>query len=502
VPAAERALYVGHDVGTGGNKAVLLDAAGGVIARATAAYALHRPAPGWAEQDPEDWWRAVAETTRRLLADSGRDPRDVRAIAFAGQMLALAPLNASGAPTRRAISWLDARAHDEARAIARRIGGSRVVSLVAGAAPTGKDIVAKVAWLAKNEPAVHARTAAYCDATGFLVARATGKLRIDPTAVGGTGLYDARTGGVSRPLAWLAGYPRDKVPEVAPATSIVGPLLPAAAAELGLPVETQVAMGLADVPAAAVGSGAMGCGDAHVYIGTSSWIGVTCARAKNVPRAGIASVPAASAGRYLMIGESETAGACRAWVSGALGDGDLEALVGEAPPGCEGLLFLPWLYGERSPIPDAHLRGGYVGLSLQHGRPHLARAVYEGTAFNLRWILDEMEGAGEPCPSLRAIGGGARSDEWLQILADVTGRPIARVSGPEQAGAVGAALVAAVAAGEFPSLEAAALVVRPEREFVPRRAGRRTYDAAYATFRALARPLSRATRRGAASAWP
>lgn len=487
-------LFVGHDLGTGADKAVLVDDAGAVLAEATESYPLTHPRPGWAEQDPEDWWRAVAATTRAVMAKSGADPSDVRAVTFAGQMLSLVPLDARATPTRRAISWLDARADVEARRIARRIGGERIVALVAGASPTGKDIVAKIAWIEAQEPDVHARTAAYCDATGFLVARATGTLRMDPTAAGATGVLDLRTRRWSRALAWLARLPLAKMPPIVASSAIAGELAVDAADALGLRAGTPVAMGAADIPSAAIGSGATEPGDAHVYLGTSSWVGVTARRPKSAPRAGIASVPAADRSSFLVIGESETAGACREWLVRTLDADDLDALVERASPGADGLLFVPWMFGERSPVPDPAVRGGFVNLSLSHGREHLARAVYEGTALNLRWILDEIRDAGEPCARLRAIGGGARSDAWLQILADVTGRSIERVARPQQAGAIGCALLGAVAVGAIDDVAAIKRVVRVERTFSPRAEHAATYARAHDALRRLYPPLARAAR--------
>jgi xylulokinase len=198
-----------------------------------------------------------------------------------------------------------------------------------------------------------------------------------------------------------------------------------------------------------------------------------------------------------LIGESETAGACREWFARNVGAGDalsLDDLAARAEPGSGGVLFLPWMYGERSPVPDTRVRGAWVNVSLEHERAHLMRSLYEGVALNLRWILDECATVGERCPSLRAIGGGARSDLWLQIVADVTERPIERVAHPQQAGAVGAALVASVATGHLASVRAIKDTVRVDRRFEPSRVTRPVYDEAYAVFRELHGPLSRAGR--------
>ena len=490
-------MFIGHDLGTSSDKAVLVSVDGEVLATASAEYPLHHPRPGFAEQDPEDWWSAVCETTRAVVAEADVAPEAIEGLCFAGQMLALVPMDRSGRPTRPAISWMDARAGRQARRLVRRLGGERIVSMLAGGSPSGKDLIPKITWLAEEEPSVFAKTDAFCDATGYLVARATGKLRIDPTAAGGTGIYLAKKREWSRLLARLTSFPLAKMPEVVPSSKEAGTLTPEAAAELGLTPGTSVAMGMADIPAAAVGSGAVGLGDAHVYLGTSAWIAVTIESPKAVPRAGIASVPAADLSSCLLIGESETAGACRDWLVEALelASDRVDHVAAQAPPGSGNLLFCPWLFGERSPVSDEHIRGGFVNLGLQHGRPELARAVLEGVALNLRWTLDAMGSVQEPCPELRAIGGGARSDLWLQIIADVTERPVERVRHPQLAGAIGAALMAAVATGAVGSVPDIASRVHIAARFEPNQQNGAVYRRLSSAFRSVQGPLSDLGRR-------
>jgi xylulokinase len=490
------ACFVGHDAGTGGVKSVLATADGRILARAFAEYPLDRPRTGWAEQDPRDWWGAIRRTTRELLARAAVPAEQVAAIGFAGQMLSLVPVDVDGTPTRPAVSWLDARADEQARRIVRRMGGRHVVAKLAGGAPTGKDIVAKVAWIRDEEPEVFRRTAAFLDATGYLVARATGKLGADPTAAGATGLCAA--GAWSRLLATLCSFPLDKAPPIRPCTEVVGLLRDGAAADLGLAPGTPVVAGLADIAAAAVGSGALGDGEAHLYLGTSAWIGLTTSRAVAVPAHGIASVPAADGASYLAIGESETAGACVAWFLDHLAPDhagpSLDALAREAEPGARGLLFLPWMFGERTPVPDTALRGGFVHLSLDHGREEMARAVYEGVALNLRWIVEAFARGRAVGPTVRAIGGGVRSDLWMQIVADVTGRTVERVAHPHEAGALGVALVAAVGVKAIADVPAIARVIGVERTFAPRTELAPLHERAFEAMRALAPPHARAAR--------
>ncbi|MBI2393577.1 MAG: hypothetical protein HYV09_28625 [Deltaproteobacteria bacterium] len=491
-------LLLGYDVGTSGTKAALIDDGGALLAESVAPHTLEHPHEGWAEQDPESWVSAARDATREVLRLSGVSAESVHALAFAGQMLTLVPMDGEGRPMREAIAWMDARAEEEARAIVRRMGGARVVRALAGAVPGGKDIVAKVAWLRAHEPEVFARTRALGDATSFLVARTTGRLSLDPTAAGATGLIDPETRTMSRALAFLARFPLDRLPPLLPSTRLAGALHREGARALGLCEGTAVAMGAADIPAMAVGTGATRAGEAHVYLGTSAWIAAASDRKRPVPRAGVALVPSAAPSGVLLVGESETAGACRDWATRTLGPvaagagdgGDLDALAASSPAGARGLLFCPWLFGERAPFPDARLRGGFVGLGLEHGRADLARAVLEGVALNLRLIVEAMALA--PEAPLRAAGGGAQSDAWLQIVADVTGRAVERVAHPRTAGAIGAALVAGVATGVVRSLDDARAAVAVDRRFAPRATTRPVYDAAVRALADLHRPFSRA----------
>lgn len=497
-------LFVGHDLGTGGDKAVLVDAGGALLASAFAPYPLATPRPGWAEQDPEDWWRAASTATRTLLERAGAPPERVAGVAFAGQMLALVPVDAAGRPLRPAISWLDGRAEAQAARLVRRLGGARIVRAAVGALPSGKDVVAKIAWIREHEPDVYARTRAFCDATGHLVTRATGRIGIDHTGAAGTGLLDRRRRRWSRPLAALVGVPLAKLPPVVACPAIAGGLTAEAAAATGLRPGTPVIGGLGDVPAAALGSGALGPGEGHVYLGTSGWVCAAAARPRDLPRHGIYALPSPDPAGFLMVGESETAGACLDWLAGLLGlvgqDGRpdherLEALALRAAPGAGGVLFAPWLLGERAPVGDARLRGAFAGLSLGHGDQHLARAVLDGVAVNLAWLLEAFGEAIAPGRPLRAVGGGARSEAWIQALADAAGRTVEVVERPQEAGAVGAALLAAVGTGALADVRAIGAVVPVGRVQRPRAEHRAAYAELARTLRDLQPALATASRR-------
>jgi xylulokinase len=498
---ADGPLFVGHDLGTGGDKAVLVNAAGTVVAEAFEPYPLEHPHPDWAEQDPEHYWDAVCATTRAVLVAAGVDAGRVAGVGFAGQMLTMVPLDAEGQPTHRAISWLDARATAEARTLTRRMGGAWLVRRVAGAVPSAKDVVAKWAWLRNQAPEVWEATAALTDATGYLVARATGVVCADHTAGGGTGMINRRQRTWSRPLLAATGMhaaSRTKLPTLRGCAEVVGGLLPGPAEDLGLVAGTPVVAGMGDVPAAQVGSGAVRPGQAHVCLGTSGWLCITTDRVADLSANGVFSLPAADPDTFATVAEMETAGECLDWLAGVLGTtegpcevAELVAEAAAAPAGCDGLVFAPWLFGERAPVSDASLRGAWLGLSLRHHRAHLVRAVLEGVAHNLRWVLDVVGRKGLAPERLRVIGGGVRSELWMQTLADVTGCGVDALDHPQFAGARGAALLAAVGTGALGSIGEVADLSTVAASYEPDPATRAVHDRNHMAFRA-ALPASRA----------
>ncbi|MBN2026488.1 MAG: FGGY-family carbohydrate kinase [Actinobacteria bacterium] len=495
-------FIVSHDVGTGGSKAVLTDLAGGIIASSFEPYPVSYPQPHWAEQDPRDWWKAVAVSTQRVIKESKIKAGQVIGTGFATQMLGVLPVNESGEPLRPAIIWIDSRADEQAARLVRRLGGSRVIMTVAGAVPSGKDVICKILWLKEKEPQVFADTHKILDVNGYLVCRATGNMIIDHTGAGVTGFLKNKTRDWDPLFAKLLGIPLEKMPDVKSSIEVVGLLTKEAAAEMGLEPGTPVIGGMGDVPAAATGSGALENGDAHIYLGTSGWLCISTSKVKNLGKNGIVSVVSADPEMFIMIGETETAGACLKWFADnfataeemerARQAGDemaifpiLDEVVEKVEPGAKRLLFTPWMFGERAPITDTTLRAAFVNLSLEHERDHLLRAVYEGVAYNCRWLVDAAGKAGFKCGTLRTIGGGARSDVWMQIMADVTRRKVEAVETPQEAGAMGCALAVAVALKEYESYRELKKVVKVRGTFEPNPDCCTEYDELYGVFRCL-----------------
>ncbi|MBC7261512.1 MAG: hypothetical protein H5T63_05820, partial [Chloroflexi bacterium] len=449
---------IAHDVGTGGNKAVLVDTEGNVHATAFAPYPIHYPRPDWAEQDPEDWWRAVATTTRQVLEAAQAAPRDVLCMVYTTQMLGIIPMSADGKALRPAIIWLDARAPEQAERIMRKFLGRKVFAWIAGAELSGKDGLPKLLWLKEHEPQVYQEMTCFLDVNGYLIYRTTGNMVFEWSCASAFG-FDLKKKDWLRGIIRYIGLDMDKFLPLVRSMDQAGKLTAAAAQECGLLEGTPIFGGVGDAPGAAVGAGAVMEGDGHIYLGTSGWVGVTTHKTPT-GRHGVATLQSADPDKALLFAEMETAGACLKWIADEFYKAEqadpnipnvyalMDAKVETIPPGSDFLICTPWLYGERAPIADTWVRGTFFNLSADHTREHLLRAVYEGVAYNLRWMIDIVEKTfGFPLPTLRIIGGGARGKPWMQIIADVTGRRVETVANPQEAGAVGAALTAAVGLG-------------------------------------------------------
>jgi len=488
-----------HDVGTSGDKAALITPDGRVVATAFEPYPTHYPRRLWAEQNPEDWWRAVGHTTQRVLEQGGVGPGEVLGLAFSTQMINLIPLDAMAMPLRPCISWLDGRAGAEAKMVMRRLGGRKAFALIVGATLTGKDLLPKYLWLKRSEPDVYSQAATFVDASGYLLYQATGRLAYEWSTASVTGLFSLKSKTWSDFLIRFFGLDRAKFPELVQSTEKVGSLRPAAASHLGLLAGTPVFGGAGDAMSAAVGSGAVGEREGHLSLGTSGFVGIVTSK-RLIGRRGIATIQSADPTKLLLIGETETAAACLRWAAKELYGAESEAGiykrmdddVAGTEPGAGGLIFTPWLYGERCPVADERLRAGFLNLGANHSRAQMTRAIYEGVAYNLRWIIESIADLYKFRPDpLRVVGGGALGLPWLQIVADVTGCTLESVPHPQEAGAVGAAMLAAVGLGLYPSVEAIKTTLSPSSVIVPDPAPRPFYDESYAAFRAAYRSLRR-----------
>jgi xylulokinase len=468
-------LLLAHDVGTSGDKAVLLHPDGSVVASAYQAYPTFYPGPLLAEQEPDDLWRAVIATTRQVLETAQADRSKIAGISFSSQMVNAILVDDGGKSLGRSISWLDGRAVDEAQLVMRRLGGPALFARLVGVALTGKDLLPKLLWLKRHEPQRYAAAAAIIDVGSYILLKATGRLVFDWTSASVTGLFNMKSKQWDSMLMRIFGIDADKYPELVPSSDKVGGLTAEAAELMGLLGGTPVIAGAGDAMSVAVGSGAVADGDAHLCLGTSGFIGVMTNR-RVTGRRGLVTLQAADDQMYLLIGESETCGGCLKWAARAFYGGApeeeiypvMDQEVSESQPGSGNLLFAPWLYGERSPIADERARAAFINLNASHSRPQMMRSIYEGIAFNLRWIIENMQELyGFHPEHMRAVGGGARGLPFLQTVADICGMRLEVVPHPQQAAAVGAGLIAAVGLGLIPSFQAIAALIQPQRIIEP-----------------------------------
>ncbi|MBU1671006.1 MAG: FGGY-family carbohydrate kinase [Actinobacteria bacterium] len=491
---AEERYIIAHDVGTGGSKAALCDLNGNITASRFRTYGTDYPREHWAEQDPDGWWAAITATTREVMEETGTSPEKVAGVVFSTQMIGVLPVDRQGMPLRPAIIWLDARASEQADRIVRRLTKTLLLA-VAGGLPTGKDVIPKLMWLRQHEPGVYEETYKILEVNSYLVNRSCGEFVYDYSAASGTGMFNFKKKDWDQFLFKLFRLDPGKMPRVAPSSEKVGELKVGPAEEMGLVPGTAVFCGTGDVPSATVGSGALLDGQGHVYIGSSGWIAVTMPKALNDGRKGIVSIASADPTKFLLLAEMESAGACFRWFAENLapkeimGDAspdlydELNRIAAESEPGSNGLIFCPWMYGERSPIPDHTVRGGFINLSLDHHRGDVARSVFEGVALHGRWMLEGVRNLGFNDVVLRAIGGGAKSDLWLQTYADALGVVIERVEEPQESGARGAALIAALGLGAHSSFTSLRDAVKVSGSFSPRPDYRAVYDERFETFK-------------------
>jgi xylulokinase len=392
--------------------------------------------------------------------------------------------------------WLDARAEKEAEILRERTE----LNFITAKAPS-----AKVFWIKRNEPEIYARTHKMLDCKDYLQYRMTGVYATDITLASATTYFNPWEGGWWTEVLEAMELPVDRLPELVLSTSVLGGLTKQAAAELGLAADIPVVCGGGDVPCAAVGAGAISPGRSHLYLGTSAWVvAMTPEPVLEVP--GLYPGGGCDPSSYVLCGEMDNAGGCVKWFrenficredeqeAEKLGISVLEymdRLAEQTPPGAEGLLFLPWLWGERAPVDDDNVRGGFANLGLNHKKGHFIRAILEGTGHHLRWIFSGFDQAGVPREPVNVIGGGAAAPIWLQILADVTGRTLRQVEQPLEACARGAAMTAAVGLGYYVDFaEVESVISLTGAEFTPNPALRDLYDQAYANFRSLYQPLS------------
>ncbi|MBX5479299.1 MAG: xylulokinase [Pyrinomonas methylaliphatogenes] len=486
-------LFLGIDVGTGGTRAVAIDETGRVVAAATAEHEpFASPQTGWAEQHPEDWWRATQQAVRAVLA-KGVSADRIASVGFSGQMHGSVLLDERGEVIRPALIWCDQRTDAQCRAITQRIGAERLIELVCNPALTGFTLP-KLLWVREMEPDQWRRVRSILLPKDFVRFRLTGERASDVADSSGTLLFDVKNRRWSSEMLAAFEIPETLLPRVFESPEVTGQISAAGAAATGLREGTPVVAGAGDQAAGAVGIGIVEAGTVSATIGTSGVVFAATDRPALDPKGRVHTFCHAIPGRWHVMGVTQGAGLSLRWFRDRFGAGPddgrdpyerLTEEAAQAPPGADGVLWAPYLMGERTPHLDPHARAALVGLAANHTRAHIIRAILEGVAFSLRDTFEIFREMRVPVERVRLGGGGARSQLWRQIQADIYGYEVETVEAEEGA-AYGAAILAGVGVGAWPSVDAACkAVVRVASRTSPDEQTAQVMDRQYAAFRAL-----------------
>jgi xylulokinase len=503
-------IILAIDLGTSGPKVALVSAHGEIVASDSEETPMIFLSGGGAEQKPNDWWEAIVRAARRVVGRDHAAAAAIAAVSCTTQYSCTVAVDRDGRPLMNCINWMDTRGARAVRAMTagwpsfQGYGLGKLIKWIrlTGGAPTlsGKDPIAHILYLKNERPDIYKAAYKFLEPKDYLNHRLTGRFAATFDSINLHWITDNRDASNIRydhGLIAMAGVDRDKFPDLIQSTDILGPLLPGPADELGVPAGIPVVGGTTDAQSSGIGSGAVRDYEGHLYVGTSSWISCYVPFKKTDLLRNMATLPSAIPGRYYVANEQECAGSCVSFLRDKLIFADdglatgprpadayrlFDRLAAEVPPGSERVIFFPWMYGERTPIDDHSVRGGFLNTSLHTSRPCLIRAVLEGVAYNSRWLLECVEQfCGRRFEWLNFIGGGARSELWCQIYADVLDRTIRSVKDSVQANARGAGFVGAVALGLL-SFSDIGERVEIGATYRPNPANRGIYDNLFAEF--------------------
>jgi xylulokinase len=519
----EKQIYVlAYDIGTTGLKTCLFQIGKQVMLKASASanYALYVLEDGGAEQDPKEWWQAMCDTTKKVVDDAQLQPDQISGISFCSQMQGLVLVDKDGRPVRRAMSYMDQRAEKqlkEGMANGVQIAGANVVKLIKSLVITGavassvKDPVWKYKWVQENEPDNFKRVYKWLDVKESMICKMTGEFVMTPDSAFAVLLYDIRKGKrrISKKMCKMLGVNYEHLPRIIESTQQAGILSKDAAKELGLTEGIPVFGGGGDASLIGVGAGSVSVGDTHIYSGTSGWVSTVVGQSTVDANRKIAAIVGADQGKYNYFAELETAGKCLEWVKDHLALDEigiylkkenvtesyepeyrslydyLSKVIQSVPAGSNGVMFTPWLHGNRCPFEDPYARGMFFNISLETGKSELIRAVIEGICYHLKWFIESEGKKVKVSDTIRFVGGGALSDVTCQILADITGRTIETVENPQNVGAVGAAILVGVGLGLIPNIESASTLIPCVKTFIPNPEHEELYGRQYKVYKQL-----------------
>ncbi|GBF42720.1 sugar (pentulose and hexulose) kinase [Leptospira ellinghausenii] len=511
-----------YDIGTTGVKTCLFQMTSSLtlLASASKEYPIQLLANGGAEQNPEDFWEAMRFTTKLVLSEAKVSNQNIQGISFCSQMQGLVLVDETFRPVRNVMSYMDQRATKEMKAGIEhgfKIEGINAFKLLVSLWITGavaasvKDPIWKYKWVEKNEPDNFNKVRWWFDVKEYLIARCTNQAVMTRDSAFATFLYNSRKGkgNWSKFLCKLFGIRREHLPKLINAEEKVGGLTNEAAEYLGLKTGTPVFGGGGDASLIGVGAGAVSEGDTHIYAGTSGWIGTVTKRRTVDINARIASIVGSREGYYNYFGEQETSGKCLQWVKDHLALDEIDLYlekkkitdgpdavyaslfefmfdsIRDTEPGSQGVIFTPWLHGNRCPFEDPKARGIFFNISLHTGKRILIRAVIEGILFHKRWILELSNTKVPTSKTIRFVGGVARSDFICQMLADITGKTIERVVHPENVGAIGAAAIVALGLGKIKTYEDIKRMIPVDKTWFPNPTLKPVYDKNFSVFKKL-----------------
>lgn len=485
------AVLLGIDLGTSGVKVLAIDESGQTLAAKSETYPLIQPKAGWSEQSPDDWWGGVVRAIRKLIADPALSSASIEALAISGQMHGSVFLDESGEVIRRPLLWNDTRTFPQCRWITETVGEKSLLELVGNPALEGFTLP-KLIWLRDQEPENYRRLRTMFLPKDYILYRLTGRRCTEVSDAAGTLLFDVKNRCWSKELLDRLGLDAAILPEVLESIDVVGNLSPEAARETGLPIHSKVIAGGADNACGAVGNGIVKEGIVLASIGSSGVVLAHTNAMHHDSRGRIHSFNHASPHRWYLMGVMLSAGLSMSWLKNDLLKTDYDTInreAGRVPAGAEGLLFLPYLSGERTPHRNPKARGAFFGLSGIHKPGHFMRAVFEGVSFGLKDSLELIKELGVTPRQIRVTGGGAKSELWRQILADMFVTDVYTMQSDEGP-AFGAALLAGVGAGVYGSVEGAVdQTVKVGQKTSPDERNSETYASVYPLFQSLYRAL-------------
>lgn len=495
--------FLSYDIGTSSVKAILIDLEGNILANTIEDYPLQMPRPGWVEQHPEDYWKAIVLATKSMMATSKVDVSKVEAMVFTTQAMGIIPVTKEGEILRSNITWVDGRAELEALKTMKKFLGKKVFKAIVGIELTGKDVIPKLVWLKNNEPEVFKKTHKFLDVNGFLKYKATGKMVAEWSGACSYA-FNVKSKDWERIFFKIAGVGTDKLPDLVKSTDKVGTLTAQAAEELGLTQSVAVFGGCDDTQSAALGTGAIQESSAHIYLGTSAWVGVTTAKNFGFKN-GAVCLQSAMPDKNMVVGITESAGVNIDWLIKQFYQSEkkelsepeifklLEKETALVPPGSDHLIFTPWFLGERCPIGTTTTRSTVFNLGHEHTRGHVIQAHFEGIAYNLRWTIDNMQKDFKfQIKELSITGGGSQNSRWMQTIANITQKKIITTGHPKLAGAIGASIIAMVGSGKMKSFDHIHKIIQQREVYTPKSETFEVYDKLYQDYKNVYSSLKKA----------